>query len=213
MIVNGTLYELGKLDFPDLSSLQDTFDNLPADTYAPERLRSRRYSCFRYTPEGRLQRLSHKEFMQSKALNKAVGDVERKFEPIEPELENNIIFLKMFEEFQARTNLSFDSIIEAHQIRWHCRARVKEPAPEGMHQDGFDFIGMFMVSTENVDGGDLMVFEGKDEPPCFKKRLVDGEFLVMNDKKLFHNASPLVPTANKDDGHWDLIVLTANNAA
>ena len=30
--------------------------------------------------------------------------------------------------------------------------------------------------------------------------LENGEFVIINDKKLFHNAAPLVPTANKDDG-------------
>ncbi|MGB4056752.1 MAG: 2OG-Fe dioxygenase family protein [Alphaproteobacteria bacterium] len=211
MIKGEQLYELGWLPLTDLSSLQNSFSNLPEDTYAEKRLRSRRYSCYRYQ-NGALQKLSHKEFMQSKNINKAVGDVERKFEPIDSALETNPVFLKMFEEFRARTNLSDESVIEAHQIRWHCARRVKIPAPEGVHQDGFDYIAMFMVNSVNIDGGEIMIYPTPDEAPIFKKNLDPGEFVVLNDKKLFHFASPLVPRPNKDEGYWDLVVLTANEA-
>lgn len=212
MMKKGELYELGRLPFTNLSSLQKTFDNLPPDPYADDRLRSRRYSCFQFKG-GKLIRGQHKDFMQSSDINKYVGDVERKYEEIEDILLENDIFLQIFSEFQNRTGLSEDSVIEAHQIRWHCKRRIKEPAPEGMHQDGFDFIGMYMINTYNVDGGEIMLYDDPDEPPCFKKRFENGEFAVMSDKKMFHNAAPLVPTANKEDGHWDMIVLTANDAA
>src|SRR5688572_33035504 len=100
MIKDGQLYELGWLPLNDLSSLQPSFDNLPEDKYAEKRLRSRRYSCYRYKSDGTLQKLTHKDFMQSKNINKHVGDIERKFEAIDANIETNPVFLKMFEEFQ-----------------------------------------------------------------------------------------------------------------
>ena len=155
MIVNGTLYEVGHLDLKELSALQSTYNHLPEDQYAEKRLRSRRYSCYRLKGDN-LVHLPHKEFMQTKALNKAVGDVERHFEEIDAKLESNPAFVKMFQEFKAHTNLSEDSIIEAHQIRWHCKRFVKIPAPEGIHRDGFDFIAMFML-TQRLRSSDGVV--------------------------------------------------------
>ena len=213
MITNTHLYELGWLTFPDMSGIKASFDALPPDDYAEDRLRSRAYSRFRYSDSGQLERLTKKDFMQAKEINNFVGDVERTYEEISDDLLGNIIFLKMFEEFNDRTDLKEDSVIEAHQIRWHCKRKVKEPAPEGTHQDGFDYIAIFMVDTYNVDGGEILLYEGLEDAPCFKKRLENGEFVVLNDKKLFHNAAPLVPTANKEDGHWDVFVLTANRDA
>lgn len=206
------LYELGWLPITDLSSLQPSFNNLPEDKYAEKRLRSRRYSCYRYNPDGSVTKLSQKDFMQSSNINKHVGDIERKYDALDPTLETNPVFLKMFEEFQERTNLSPGSAIEVHQIRWHCAKRVKIPAPEGVHQDGFDYIGMFMVNSHNIDGGELMIYPSPDEAPLFVEQLEPGEFMILNDKRLFHYAAPLVPRPNKDEGYWDLIILTANEA-
>ncbi len=212
MIKGEQLYELGWLPLNDLSSLQKTFDDLPEDKYAEKRLRSRRYSCYRYTPHGKLALLSQKDFMQSSNINKYVGDIERKYDPLDPKLLTDPVFLSLFREFHDRTALSDSSVIEAHQIRWHCKRRVKIPAPEGVHQDGFDYIGMFLINMHNIDGGEIMIYPSPDDAPIFRKLLEPGEFVILNDKKLFHYAAPLVPRPNKEEGYWDLIVLTANEA-
>lgn len=211
MIVNGHLYELGHLPHTDLSSLQASFETLPNDPYADDRLRSRCYSRFTFDGIG-VELLEQQDFMQSSEINKAVGDVDRSYKDIPGTIYNDDVFLSMFDEFTGRTGLNADDVIEAHQIRWHCRRRIKAPAPEGRHQDGFDFIAIYLLNQHNVDGGEMMLYQGPDAAPCFKKQLDPGEFVVLNDKKLFHNASPLVPTANDDDGYWDVFVLTANKS-
>jgi hypothetical protein len=212
MIKGEQLYEIGWLPLNDMSSIQSTFNDLPEDKYAEKRLRSRRYSCYRYNANGTVTRLSEKDFMQSSDINKFVGDIERKYDAIDSSVETNPVFLKMFEEFKDRTNLSPDSVIEVHQIRWHCAKRVKIPAPEGVHQDGFDYIGMFMVNSHNIDGGELMIYPSPEEAPLLVKQLEPGEFMILNDKRLFHYAAPLVPRPNKEEGYWDLMILTANEA-
>lgn len=208
---DGPLYELGSITENDFTALQHNFETLPPDPYAEQRLRSRRYSRFKVNPDGTLERQCRKDFMQTKDINKAVGDVDRHFEEIEDIILNDPAFLSMFKTFKNHTSLHDDAVIEAHQMRWHCMRRVKEPAPEGLHQDGFDFIGVFAVKTYNVDGGEFMIYKSPESAPCFKKALTDGEYAVINDKLLYHNASPLVPTANDEDGYWDVIVLTAHD--
>jgi hypothetical protein len=213
MISTNQPYELGAISNQGLPELQETFANLPEDTYAEKRLRSRRYSCFLMDESGNIKRHNHKEFMQSKNINDYLGDVQRKYEEIEDSVVQNPAFVNMFKAFREHTGIGTDSVIEVHQLRWHCGNNVKMPAPEGNHQDGFDFIGMYAVNMYNVDGGDIMIFKNKTGAPCFKKRLEPGEFVVLNDRDMFHNAAPLVPTPNDDDGYWDLIVLTANKSA
>lgn len=210
MINDDTLYETGRLADADLRALEASFANLPADRYAQEGLRSRRYSRYRLGADGTLTHLSHEDFMQSSAINKAVGDVERRFEEIEDTTSSDPAFVAMFEAFRDRAGIGPDSVIGAHQIRWNCTNRVMIPAPEGTHQDGFDRIAMFMVDTANLTGGEVLVYPSLDEPPLIKASLKPGEFVVLNDKKLFHDAAPLVPEPNDQPGHWDLIVLTAN---
>jgi hypothetical protein len=212
VINDDTLFETGQLANIDLSHLESTFENLPEDPYAPKGLRTRRYSRYRLAEGGSLTHLPQKDFMQSKDINKAVGDVQRHFEEIDPSLEKDPGFVKMFEAFRSHTGLKTGTVVEAHQVRWNCDNRVAMAAPEGTHQDGFDYIGMFMVDTENLTGGEILVYPNLDSPPIAKRSLKTGEYVVLNDKRLFHDAAPLVPEPNDRPGHWDLIVLTANRA-
>ncbi|MDG1287178.1 MAG: 2OG-Fe dioxygenase family protein [Rickettsiales bacterium] len=205
-------YELGALPFDDLSAVQATFDNLPPDQYVDDSLRSRRYSCY-YFRDGKLEQLPTKDFMQTYDVNKALGDVDRTYAPIEAQLSTNPIFLKMFDIMLRRCQINENSVIEVHQIRWHCTEDVKEPAPEGNHQDGFDYLGMFMANNHNVDGGEIMLFDSSDGDSFFKRRFDNGEYLLVNDRHLFHNASPLIPTNNDEEGHWDIFVLTTEKRA
>lgn len=209
---DSALYELGKLQSADLSSLKTFFDQLPPDPYADNRLRSRRYSRLKFK-EGKLFLRSHKQFMQEKDINEYLGDVLREYEEVDDLLLENETFTKMCQEFLDRTDLSEKDVIEVHQIRFHCRKNAKAPAPEGVHQDGFDYIGIYVVESDNHKGGEVLLFENKTDDPFFSKAFEPGEFVVLNDKKLFHNAAPLIPTENNEDGHWDIFVLTANRTA
>lgn len=201
-------YELGKLPFDDLSEIQATFNHLVPDQYAEEGLRSRRYSCYYYR-DGKLEQLSTKNFMQTYDVNKALGDINREYKPIKAELSTNPIFLKMFDIMLRRTQISEDSVMEVHQVRWHCNDEPKDAAPEGNHQDGFDYLGMFMMNNHNVLGGDIMLFDSAVGDPFFQRRFENGEYILLNDKRLYHNASRLYPTDNDEEGYWDVFVLTA----
>lgn len=212
MINDDTLYELGRVSTDDFGTLKASFNDLPADQYAAKGLRSRRYSRYRLREGGELEHLPQKDFMQSSEINKAVGDVERHFEEIDPKLEKDPAFRRLFQAFAETAGLAPGNMIEAHQIRWHCDQDVAIPAPEGTHQDGFDRIAMFQIDRANVEGGNVLVYGGPGGPLLLKKNLEVGEFAVLNDKKVFHNASPLIPEANPQPGHWDMIVLTANKA-
>nr|MBP6383709.1 2OG-Fe dioxygenase family protein [Aeromonas sp.] len=82
------------------------------------------------------------------------------------------------------------------------------PAPEGVHQDGFDFIGVFFCGSEGVSGGALQLYHGLKEQPFFQQELHPGEYLVLDDRRFYHNAAPVLPLT-PTRGHWDVIVLTA----
>ena len=70
-----------------------------------------------------------------------------------------------------------------------------------------------MANNHNVDGGEIMLFDSSDGDSFFKRRFDNGEYLLANDRHLFHNASPLIPTNNDEEGHWDIFVLTTEKRA
>ncbi|HAT07029.1 MAG TPA: hypothetical protein DCS77_15270, partial [Aeromonas salmonicida] len=82
------------------------------------------------------------------------------------------------------------------------------PARGGGHQDGCDFIGVFLGGREGVSGGALQLYHGLKEQPFCQQELHPGEYLVLDDRRFYHNAAPILPLA-PTRGHWDVIVLTA----
>ena len=95
-------------------------------------------------------------------------------------------------------------------MRILCSEYIKgEPAPEGRHQDGFDFIGIFCARRIKVDGGISELFLGKeDKDAILEKMLEENELLVVNDREVFHNATKLTPV-DMELGYRDVFVFTA----
>jgi histidine decarboxylase len=97
-----------------------------------------------------------------------------------------------------------------HQMRILCSEYIKgEPAPEGRHQDGFDYVGIFCARRVKVTGGVSELFLNKDDTkPILKKTLRQNELLVVNDREVFHNATKLSPV-DLELGYRDVFVFTA----
>ncbi len=185
------------------------FDNLPVDPYIKGSFRRRRFSRFTGPPEN-LQRLEHKYFIQSSAVNQLAGGIKRDF----PELEDSLMETPEFQTVVA-SFIDFSKIdpmvteMGVHQIRVVAsKDEQGEPAPEGIHKDGFDYVGIFCINRDGVSGGETHLYREKDQPPIFDKILQPGEFVMVNDRTLYHYASAVAPTGEKA-GVRDVFVLTA----
>jgi hypothetical protein len=197
-----------------LSSLPDAvfdpfFSRLPRDPYIEGHFRRRRFSRFKGHPE-RLTRLEHKFFVQSTAVNKLAGGVKRDFE----ELEDGLIARHEFQDLVSKF-IDFSKIepvtteVGIHQIRVVASPDEQgEPAPEGIHQDGFDFVGIFCIRRSNLIGAETHLYEDPEKPPIFAKELQPGEFVLVNDRRLFHYTSALYPQTS-GEGVRDVFVMTA----
>jgi hypothetical protein len=203
-----TDYALERLNSVSSGKLSTFFENLPVDPYLEGGYRFRRLSRFQ-VQNNTITRLAHGHFLQTKAYNSLLGDVVREFAEIEPatiELED---FQKICLEFFdfCRLCTSFTEI-DVHQIRTVALPHlIGHPAPEGIHQDGVDIVGIFCVNRRNIDGAVTSLFRSKTGPPIFTKILNPGELLVFNDKQFFHFTSSLT-TNSIDPGIRDVFVLT-----
>ncbi len=202
-------YKLQGLSALDTDSINPFFENLPVDPYIKGSFRRRRFSRFTGAPDN-LQRLEHKYFVQSSQVNQLAGGIKRDF----PELEDGLLELEAFQTVVA-SFIDFSKIdpmvteMGIHQIRIVAsKTETGEPAPEGIHQDGFDFVGIFCIKRDRVSGGETHLYRAKDQPPIFDKVLVPGEFVMVNDRTLYHYASAVAPTG-EGDGVRDVFVLTA----
>jgi hypothetical protein len=202
------LFTLRKVNSIKLEGFKPFFKNMPVDPYIKGNYRSRRLS--RFTVNGdELIKLPHGYLFQSKEYNPLAGDIKREF----AELDDAMIELDIFQElilaFTDSCKLHPEAEIGVHQIRTSCSSdNMGNPAPEGIHSDGTDFIGIFSVDRNNIQGGETHLYTGKKEKPVFSKVLHPGELLLVNDHEFFHFTTPIKPESD-DLGTRDVFVLTS----
>ncbi|MFN6530729.1 2OG-Fe dioxygenase family protein [Nostoc sp. ChiSLP03a] len=202
------LFTLRKVNSINLEGFKAFFSNMPIDPYIKGTYRSRRLS--RFTVYGnQLIKLPHGYLFQSKEYNPLVGDIKREFAELEDALIELDIFKNLVLAFSDSCKLHPEAEIGVHQIRTICSAdNLGNPAPEGIHQDGTDFIGIFSVDRDNIQGGETHLYTDKKQKPVFSKVLNPGELLLVNDRDFFHFTTPIKPQIDAQ-GSRDVFVLTS----
>jgi hypothetical protein len=203
-----TDYAIEALNSVSSEKLGALFENLPIDPYLEGGYRFRRLSRFRIQ-DNRLIQLAHGRFFQTKDYNPLLVDVVREFAEIEPALVELEDFQKICLEFFDFCRLcTAHQEIDVHQIQTVALPHtIGHPAPEGIHQDGVDIVGIFCVTRQNIDGAETSLFTSKTAPPIFTKILNPGELLVFNDKQFFHFTASLT-TNSTAPGIRNVFVLT-----
>ena len=209
---NFQLENLGELD----QQLIDTFKELPETDYLDGKYRLRRYSVFKQT-EGfhatSFVKLPPRSFVQSSHYNKHQGNVKREFEPISDSAAYSLsmqialgLFLRRCSDFGIIGPLGEQEEIEVHQMRV-LTCEGGQLSPEGVHQDGFDRIGMMGVNRYNITGGHLLLHKTKDSEAMADFPLGNGEIAFVNDRELWHNGSPLKKINQDEGGYMDIIIM------
>lgn len=204
-----TDYALETLNSVNLDKIEYFFGDLPVDPYLESNYRFRRLSRFKLSGN-RLIKLPHSPLFQSKEYNPLLGDIIREFS----ELDNGLIELEDFQKviwefFEFCKLCSASDEVGVHQIRTVTSVvEVGQPAPEGIHRDGVDLVGIFCVNREKIEGGETHLYKSKDSDPIFTKILNPGELLVFNDHQFFHFTSIVKAISPQDKGIRDVFVLT-----
>ncbi len=200
-------YAIETIGNRQLKTIQPYFETLPPDPYLAGHYRFRRFSHFRISNR-QLLPLPHACFYQSKAYNKLLGNVTRDYEELEPGLIQSDAFRQaVLTYFDFCQQCSPFKEIGVHQIRiTAAQAQEGNPAPEGVHHDGVDLVGILCIARHQVLGAETQLSLTKAGAPIFKKVLNPGELLVFNDHQFFHYTTPIMPV--KDHGHRDVFVFT-----
>ena len=200
-------FALEKVGTIELEGFKQFFRQLPVDPYIKGKYRFRRLSRFLVTAN-EVTKLPHGYLYQSKQYNPLLGDVKRGFAELDDELIELDEFKKLVWEFRHYCKLNSAVEIGVHQIRTTCSPNnFGNPAPEGIHRDGCDFVGIFSIDRSNIEGGETHLYTAKKEKPVLKKVLHPGEILLVNDRDYFHFTTPIKPTS-PGEGTRDVFVLT-----
>lgn len=210
-------YVLEMLTAIHVGELSRSFAHLPEDPYLEGHYRFRRLSHFKVVSDpskvgeaARLIKLPHRRLFQSKQYNPLLGDVIREYAELDDELIQLQDFQRLLWEFFQFCQLcSRSNEIAVHQIRTTASSqKLGNPAPEGIHRDGVDVVGIFSVDRNGIAGGETHLYRSQPNgQPAFSKVLNPGEFLVFRDDQYFHYTSP-VSTIAREQGTRDVFVLT-----
>ncbi|WP_274584704.1 2OG-Fe dioxygenase family protein [Neisseria leonii] len=207
------LWRTGRLNADGLPAVGASFDTLRPSAYQDGGYRLRRYSKFAYRRgSGQLRLLPNSGFIQSSELNRFQGGVARTYDEITEETFSAPGFAEMFAAFAQTASLPENTVIEVHQMRIIAKptGEAAPATPEGIHRDGFDYVGVFTVARRNTQGGELFVWHRPDDAQPLAACLPEaGEYCVLNDRAVWHSASP-VGAADSGSAYWDLFVLTVN---
>jgi hypothetical protein len=202
------MFTFKKVNSLRLEEIKPFFRGLPVDPYIKGKYRSRRLSRF-IVSNNELIKLPHGYLYQSKDYNPLVGDIKREFEELDDELIKLDSFRMMVLAFSDSCKLHPEAEIGIHQIRTTCSpTNFGNPAPEGIHRDGTDFIGIFSVDRDNIKGGETHLYVARRTKPVFRKVLNPGELLLVNDHEFLHFTTPIKPIVEQQ-GTRDVFVLTS----
>ncbi|MBE9179578.1 2OG-Fe dioxygenase family protein [Oculatella sp. LEGE 06141] len=200
-------YVLERLNSVTVSNCIPFFSHLPADPYLEGNYRFRRFSHFQIS-NGHLVQLPHAAFFQSKAHNPLLGDVTREYLELEDELIQLSDFqMLVLEFFEFCQRCSSSNEVGVHQIRITADHHLGNPAPEGIHRDGVDLVGIVCVNRDNIDGGETHLYQASDRSLVFAKVLNPGELLLVNDRQFFHFTTP-IQARSPQEGVRDVFVFT-----
>lgn len=207
-------YHIDTLPLNDAKEMLASFDTLTPNEYKDGDYRLRRYSVFDYDRQThKISKRPSTAFIQDDSLNQFQGNVARHYDDLTDATITNADFGAMMATFAKVANLHRHSQIDVHQMRIIAKdADITAVAsPEGIHQDGFDYVGVFTMARQNITGGELFVWQNKtDDTPIAKLDPLAGDFCVINDKQLWHSAGDVVPKQS-GKGYWDVFVLTAHS--
>lgn len=200
-------YVLERLNVSEVAKFIPFFENLPSDPYLEGNYRFRRFSHFQISDRQLIQ-LPHTVFFQSKAYNPLLGDVTREYLELEDELiqmpDFQALVLEFFNDCQR---CSHSNEVGVHQIRITADRQLGNPAPEGIHRDGVDLVGIFCVNRDQIEGGETHLYPLNDHRPAFTKILNPGELLIVNDRQFRHFTTPIQSQAAQK-GVRDVFVFT-----
>ena len=201
------LLRLNTIGAEAIESLAPSFNNLPETNHLDGKYRLRRYSAVRCN--GKCIDTGVDTFEQSSEYNKFQGDMSRKFEPIEKNIIESDAILQICSEFNYICGFPEKQKIDIHQMRVITLEDETPVSPEGVHQDGYDYIAVIGVSRYNIEGGEFLSYMNKnDKKPFMSVPLNPGLMVILNDRELWHNASKIKAVIGKH-GYMDSFILTA----
>ena len=201
----------------DWQRFASAWDDLVPDAYlgSARCRRNRRYGRVLAHRDGTLEPLVGTEFFQTKQINRAFGDQLRDFEPLTAQALASPRFSEILREDVAVVNDAAgnrDWELGIHFIRVIADAdEGSEPAPEGRHSDGHEYVAIHLIDRHRCVGGESQVFRRGEEQPLRRVTMTEPlEALVLSDTTMEHAVSEIRTEERCDCGWRDTMIVDFN---
>lgn len=198
------LYEYDILKNNFSSVVKESFEDLLIDKYY-NNIRYRRFSLLKVYG---FESIGESSFIQSKKYNKYLGNSLRLYKNIDDKVLNDETFQRIIKKFISKINNSEKSYdyLYVHQIRVEVKDEDVNAVPEGIHQDGYDYICISCVNKNNIEGPENEVLD-LNYNIVYKNIMESGDSIILNDRKYYHNVTKL-KKISKGVGFRDIFVFT-----
>ncbi|GAA5071993.1 2OG-Fe dioxygenase family protein [Nocardia iowensis] len=187
-----------------------SYDDLELDPYMAHGTRYKRFSQYRLSLSAdagwQFELLPHRAYAAYKKFNNVAGGFLREYTPIAVDFVSAIKAVVDKERFLDET---FDWQINVHQNRSKATFdKSAELTPEGIHQDGRTFVIIWVLNRHNVRGGEMRLWPAKDAAePMWRGTLGAGEAVLLDDKRVFHDVTPIEPHGS-ETGTRDILIVS-----
>ena len=187
-----------------------SWDSLSMDQYLKDggKYRQRRHASIKVN-RSHVDIVPHRAHWQPTTYNALHGGMHRWFEPIKHEIITSSVIhnvLTWFADFASKIDNVPIWFSEVHQFRIDTSDGIGRPTPEGAHRDGVDWVAVLLIARHEIKGGETRVFEV--DTPNGQRFTLDTPWslLVLNDRRIIHETTPIQPTGEK--GWRDTLVIT-----
>lgn len=209
-----TAWSIGPQLQPHWQRLAEDWDDLEPDKYLEygAMFRLRRYGRYYWSPrDDVLAALPQEPYFQPVEENPYAGGIPRSFAPLLPDTWRNPFLMALVRlTFAclpiagARQGKTWE--VRIHQIRIVASpGKPGLPAPEGIHQDGTDFLTLHLVRRRNVMGGESTIYDLHRQPlACYTMREPLDSF-ILEDPRIMHGVTPVHSADGLRPGTRDLL--------
>jgi hypothetical protein len=196
--------------------LCEDWDHLELDRHLAQgaQFRRRRYGRYYWSPAAALLApLPHEPYFQPQDENVYAGGVVRHFAGLLPDSVHNSFLDALVRAMFARLPVPDDKRARPWEVRVHqirIVATPEEPglpAPEGIHQDGTDFLTLHLVRRHNIRGGKTTIYDRNRTPIQRYTMREEFDALILEDTQIMHGVTPVFPVDSNGLGTRDVLGL------
>jgi hypothetical protein len=190
------------------------WESLEVDRYLSNgaTFRRRRYGRYYWQPRGQvLCSLPQAAYFQPEEENAYAGGIVREFAPLLPETVHNPFLYSLVSSTFACLPVTGDRQAKTWEVRIHQIRIVATPeeagypAPEGIHQDGTDFLTLHLVRRHNVAGAESTIYDLQLKPieRFTMREALDS--MILEDPRIMHGVTPVTSEDGRSTAKRDLL--------